>query len=122
MTFTYYGIIQDVLGVVIAMFSLRVLYFFIRCWLHRGFARRYIPALASYSLLLVAGVTLAASPFGILPWSVFLLCCLGFRGIQRAGGPGRERQPRPECPPGRVYGRAPVSFPERHRRFPASSR
>ena len=84
MEFTYIGLVQDVLGVVIAMFSLRVLYFFIRCWMHKGFAWRYVLALLSYSLLLAAGVVFVASPFGIVPWLVFLLCCLGFWGIQKA--------------------------------------
>lgn len=83
MEFTYYAIIQDVFGVIIAMFSLRVLYFFIRCWMYKGFARQYALALFSYSLLLAAGVTFVASPFGIVPWIVFLTCCMGFWGIQK---------------------------------------
>lgn len=83
MEFTYYGVIQDALGVIIALFSLRVLYFFIRCWMHKGFARRYALDMFSYSLLLAAGVTFVASPFGIVPWLVFLACCAGFWGIQK---------------------------------------
>ncbi len=83
MAFSYYAVIQDVFGVIIAMFSLRVLYFFIRCWMHKGFAWGYVLDMLSYSLLLAAGVTFVASPFGIAPWIVFLVCCTGFWGIQK---------------------------------------
>ena len=84
MEFTYIGLVQDVLGVILAMFGLRALYFFIQCCLHKGFSRRYALAILSYSLLLASGVVFVASPFGIVPWIVFLLCCLGFWGIQKA--------------------------------------
>lgn len=83
MKFEYYALVQDVLGVILTLFSLRVLYFFIRCWLHKGFSLRYAHALFSYSLLLAAGVTFVASPFGALPWLIFLICCALFWGLQR---------------------------------------
>ena len=83
MTFTYQAVVQDAFGVIIAMFSLRVLYFFVRSILHKGFSRNRAVALMSYSLLLASGVTFVASPFGAAPWLVFLAACAGFWGIQK---------------------------------------
>ena len=83
MRFEYYYLIQDVLGIILLMFSLRVQYFFIKCWIHKGFSRRYVYALFSYSLLLIAGVTFIVSPFGIIPWCVFFFCCVLFWGMQK---------------------------------------
>ncbi len=83
MEFEYFFLVQDALGVITAVFSARVLWFFLMCLAKKGFRWHYVWIMANYTLLLAAGLVLVIRPCAPETWGLFLLCAGIFYGVQR---------------------------------------
>lgn len=83
MEFEYYYLIQDILGVLIAAFSARVLYFFLHCLLKKGFSWIYAGNILVHAILLCSGLVLIIRPFELQTWVMFLLCISAFFGLHK---------------------------------------
>ncbi len=66
----YYYLIQDFLGILVMAFSLRAVYFFVRCLLKFGFERRRFLNVFIYGILLISGGNLVIQNAGINAWAI----------------------------------------------------
>lgn len=83
MEFEYYYLAQDIPGVLIAVFSARVIYFFLHCLIKKGFSWSYIGNVFIYAILLCSGIVLIVRPFELKTWGIFLLCMGAFFSLHR---------------------------------------